>query len=100
LQRVVKEDERARYFLLTKVLVAGMPSARLAELLQGEYAEAADLQYLAAAMQGTIGVEPPADELAVKCVRYYGQGSLKMKVHLYYLDGKRAPHYKLLQSWV
>ena len=64
----------------------------------GEYAEAVDLPHFAAALGGAIGVQSPRNEAAVQGIRYYGSGPLVMFVELYYLVGKTAPHYKLLQS--
>ena len=99
LKRLVQEDDWARDFLLTKALDAGMPGDRVAQLLQGEYAEAVDIPYFAKAVGGCIGVVPPAGESGVhQSTRYYGEGPLKVKVGLYYLQNKKSPHYKLLQS--
>ena len=55
---------------------------------------------VAKAIGGSIGVDPPASEHSVQSTTYYGDGPLKLKVGLYYLHGKGAPHYKLLQSWL
>lgn len=99
-RRMVKEDELARDFLLTEVFEAGMSGHRVSQLLQGEYAEAADVVFFARAVKGSIAVKPPAAELRVQQTRYYGEGPLKMEVELYYLAGKSAPHYKLVQSWM
>ena len=98
--RMVKEDDMARDFLLNKVFEAGMSGHRVSQLLQGEYAEAGDIIFFAKAVNGSISVRPPAAELGVQQIRYYGEGPLKMDVELYYLAGKSAPHYKLVQSWM
>ena len=100
LEQVVKEDEWARDFLLNHVLAAGMPGDRVAKLLQGEYAEAEDIPHFAKAIAGSVGVVPPPGEGHLQGLRYYGDGPLKVKVGLYYLEGKTRPHYKLIQSWV
>lgn len=97
---LVKEDEQAKHFLLTKVQNTGMPEERLAQLLQGEYGDSTDLSFFAAAIGGTIGAEPPDGDENVQGVRYYGQGPLTAKFKLYYLSGKSQPHYKLVQSWI
>ena len=99
LEQLVAEDDKARNFLLTKVLDAGMPSDRIGELLHGEYAEAHDFPFFASAMGGSIGVTPTAGDRAVQGVRYYGNGPLRMQVQLYYLHATSSPHYKLMQSW-
>ena len=77
-----------------------MPGDRVAHLLQGDYAEAVDITYFAKALGGCIGVVPPAGESGVQSTRYYGEGPLKVKVGLYYLQNKKSPHFKLLQSWM
>ena len=99
LEQLVAEDDKARNFLLTKVLDAGMPGDRIGELLHGEYAEAHDFPFFASAMGGSIGVTPTAGDRAVKGVRYFGNGPLRMQVQLYYLHATSSPHYKLMQSW-
>ena len=95
----MQEDEWAREFLLTKVLEAGMPEERVADLVMGSYAEAKDLAFFAKAIGGSIGVEPPPAEQGVQSTTHYGGGPLMLKVGLYYMDGNNEPHYKLLQSW-
>ena len=100
LDRLIQEDDMARDFLLSKVLAAGMAGDRVSELLQGAYAEARDCPYFAQAVQGSIGVVPPAAESDVQGTRYYGEGPLKLKVCLSYLQDEITPHYKLLQSWM
>jgi hypothetical protein len=97
---VRKELKSATVFLVTKMQATGISSERLADLLHGEYAEAEDLPYYAAAVGGSIGVEAPDGETHLQEMRYYGTGQLKMMVKLYYLSGKSQPHYKLLQSWM
>jgi hypothetical protein len=100
LSRLVHEDDLARDFLLTKVCAAGMPGERIRELMMGEYGEAKDLPFFAAAIGGCIGIEPLPEEETLMGPRYYGQGSLKLKLQLYYLAGKGQPHYKVIQSWL
>ena len=99
LARIVQEDEWAREFLLTKVLEAGMPEERVADLVMGSFAEAKDLAFFAKAIGGSIGVEPPPAEQGVQSTTYYGDGPLMLTVGLYYMETNGAPHYKLLQSW-
>jgi hypothetical protein len=100
LDRLVQEDDLARDFLLSKVLAAGMAGDRVSELVCCAYAEAIDFPYFAKAVQGSIGVVPPAAQSDVQGTRYYGEGPLKLKVGLYYLQDQITPHYKLLQSWM
>ena len=99
LARLVQEDDWARDFLLTKALDAGMPGDRVAQLLQGEYAEAVDIPHFAKAVGGCIGVVPPAGESGEQSTRYYGERPLKVKVGLYSSQNKKSPHYKVFQSW-
>ena len=86
--------------MLTKVLDAGMPGDRVGQLVQAEYAEANDFHYFAAAMGGSIAIEPPEGEHRVQGTMFYGQGPLRMKVRLHYLEGKTQPHFTLVQSFV
>jgi len=90
----------ARNFLLTKVFDAGMPGDRVGQVVMSEYAEAKDFQYFAEALGGSIAVQPPEDELHVQGTRFYGQGPLRMKVRLHYLEGRTQPHFTLVQSFV
>ena len=76
-----------------------MHGDRVAELLQGEYAEASDIPYFTDAVGGSIGVVPPLGMDDIQGTRYFGDGPLKMLVGLYYLNNSEQPHYKLLQSW-
>ena len=100
LARLVEEDIVANSFLLSKVGPAGIGPERVGELVMGQYAEAKDLPYFAAAVGGAIGVQGPLEDAWVQGMRYFGSGPLVMIVELYYLVGKSAPHYKLLQSWL
>ena len=98
LQDLIKEDDSAKHFLLTKVYGAGMTGSRVGDLVQGAYAEASDFKYFATALGGCICVVPPEGH-ASDGDRFFGSGPLTMKVQLYYLHGSSSPHFKLLQSW-
>ena len=97
LQKLIEEDDQARICLLTLVCTAGMPGARVGELVQGAYAEASDFDYFAVALGGCICVVPPVGDTS-NGIRYFGAGPLTMKVQLYYLHGCASPHFKLLQT--
>lgn len=99
LEHLIDEDDKVRKFLLNTLSGVGMPDTRIRALVQGEYAEAQDLTFFAAAMGGAIGVVPPQSVRALQDVRFFGRGALRMQVELYFLEGNRAPHYKLLQTW-
>merc|ERR1711862_996134 len=89
------EEDLARQFLLEGVHKAGTEGGRVAELLQGAYAESKDLPWFAKALYGCIAVRPPTNETDVQGTRYFGEGPLRMEVQMHYLQGKSAPHYKL-----